>query len=65
MKKGTMRRFPALFLAGIILMLSVALTRKLITTSTYPLLSIGIVLTAIIYGLFFKHYYLSFLKKSR
>jgi len=65
MKKGTMREISRSLLAGIILMLSVALTRKLITTSTYPLLSIGIVLTVIIYGLFFKHYYLSFLKKSR
>ncbi|MBS1113598.1 MAG: hypothetical protein H6Q92_1361, partial [Nitrospirae bacterium] len=64
-KKGTIREISQSLLAGIILLLSITLTRKIITESTYPLLGISIVLTAIIYGIFFKHYYLSFLKKSR
>ena len=64
-KKGTIREISRSILAGIILLLSITLTRKVITESAYLLLGISIVLTAIIYGIFFKHYYLSFLKKSQ
>jgi putative peptidoglycan lipid II flippase len=64
-KKGTIREISRSLLSGIILLLSIFLFRKLVTENTYPLLGISIVLTFIIYGFFFKTYYLSLLKKSR
>jgi putative peptidoglycan lipid II flippase len=65
MKKGTIREISRSLLSGIILLVSIFLFRKLVTENTYPLLGISIVLTLIIYGFFFKNYYLSLLKKSR
>ena len=65
MKKGTIREISRSLLSGIILLLSIFLFRKFVTENTYPLLGISIVLTLIIYGFFFKTYYLSLLKKSR
>jgi putative peptidoglycan lipid II flippase len=64
MKKGTIREISRSLLSGIILLLSIFLFRKFVTENTYPLLGISIVLTLIIYGFFFKTYYLSLLKKS-
>jgi putative peptidoglycan lipid II flippase len=65
MKKGTIREISRSLLSGIILLLSIFLFRKFVTENTYPLLGISIALTLIIYGFFFKTYYLSLLKKSR
>jgi putative peptidoglycan lipid II flippase len=65
MKKGTIREISRSLLSGIILLLSIFTFRKLVTENAYPLLGISIALTLVIYGFFFKGYYLSLLKKSR
>jgi len=64
-KKGTMREISRSLFAGIILLFFIYITREIITSSTYPLLVISTVLTIVIYGLFFRHYYLSLLRRSR
>jgi small-conductance mechanosensitive channel len=64
MKRGTIREISRSLLAGIILLLSIFLFRRFVTEDAYLLLAISGVLTLIIYGFFFKNYYLSLLKKS-
>jgi peptidoglycan biosynthesis protein MviN/MurJ (putative lipid II flippase) len=64
MKRGTIREISRSLLAGIILLLLIFLFRRFVTEDAYPLLAISGVLTLIIYGFFFKKYYLSLLKRS-
>jgi putative peptidoglycan lipid II flippase len=64
MKRGTIRVISRSLVSGIILLLSIFLFRQFVTENAYPLLGTSIVLTLIIYGFFFKNYYLSLLKKS-
>ena len=64
MKRGTIREISRSLLAGIILLLSIFLFRRFVIEDAYLLLAISGVLTLIIYGFFFKNYYLSLLKKS-
>jgi putative peptidoglycan lipid II flippase len=49
--------------AGIILLLSIFIVRYAFPYGPYIMVSIGLVLTLIIYGLFFKNYYLSLIRK--
>jgi len=65
MKRTTIRNISMSLLAGIILLLAITFTRRVIAPGTYLLLCISGVLTVVIYGIFFKHYYLAFLKKPR
>jgi len=65
LKKGTIREISRSILAGIILLFFIYITRETITSNTYPLLVISVVLTTVIYGFFFRRYYLSILKRSR
>jgi len=66
MKRGTINEVSKSLFAGFILLVCIALTRKFMAAdTTYSLLAISGALALIIYGLFFKNYYLSLLKKSR
>jgi putative peptidoglycan lipid II flippase len=65
MKRSTVREVSKSLLAGIILLMSIVLTRSIMADAAYSLLAISGVLTLIVYGLFFKNYYLSLLKKSQ
>ena len=49
--------------AGIIILLSIFIVRYVFPYRPYIMVSIGLVLTLIIYGLFFKNYYLSLIRK--
>jgi len=62
MAKRTVRDIVKALLAGIILTLIIALARY-IFTNIYAVLFSAVLLTAVVYGLFFKSYYLSILKK--
>jgi putative peptidoglycan lipid II flippase len=64
LKKETVREVSKSLLSGILLLLCITFTRKVIGDTTYSLLAISGVLTLIIYGFFFKNYYLALLKKS-
>jgi putative peptidoglycan lipid II flippase len=63
--KGTVREVSRSLIAGIILLLSITMTRMLIGDATYSLLAISSIFTLVIYGFFFKNYYVSLLKKTR
>ncbi len=62
MAKRTVRDIVKTLLAGIILTLIIALARY-VFTNIYAVLFSAVLLTAVVYGLFFKSYYLSILKK--
>lgn len=65
LKRGTVREVSKSLLAGIFLLVFIILTRRVVTDTTYSLLAISGLLTLIVYGFFFKNYYLSLLKRSR
>lgn len=62
MAKRTARDIIKTLLAGIILALAIALVRYSFA-NMYAVLFFSVLLTAVVYGLFFKSYYLSILKK--
>lgn len=65
MKRGAIREISRSLLSGIILLLAIFLIRMVVTENAYLLLGLSVLLTVIIYGFFFKNYYLSLLKKSQ
>lgn len=64
LKKETVREVSKSLLSGILLLVCITFTRRVIGDTTYSLLVISGVLTLIIYGFFFKNYYIALLKKS-
>lgn len=63
LSRNTVRDVTKSILAGIILLILISITRYALTSMPYVVLSLGICFTLIIYGLFFKDYYLAFLKR--
>ncbi|HBA54091.1 MAG TPA: hypothetical protein DCZ04_06470, partial [Syntrophorhabdus aromaticivorans] len=65
LKRTTVREITRSLLAGIILLFAIFLVRREVTESPWPLICIAAALTALIYGVFFRNYYLGLLKRSR
>ncbi|OPY82024.1 MAG: putative peptidoglycan biosynthesis protein MurJ [Syntrophorhabdus sp. PtaU1.Bin153] len=64
LKRATVREITRSLLAGIILLFAIFLVRREVTESPWPLICIATALTALIYGVFFRTYYVGLLKRS-
>ena len=64
MMQNTLREIIKSLLAGIILLLSIFIVRYILADRLYTSVSIGLILTVLIYGIFFKNYYLGYLRKK-
>jgi len=63
-KRGTMREISRSLVCGIVLLITIFASRKLLSENSFVILFTSVALTLIIYGFSFKNYYYSLVKRK-